>query len=80
MKQIRSIKVWTDGFREINQLVEDFLVLNDFFEAGEATEQEVDQLFAETLVKIELLEAKNMLRNEEDRLGAVLKINAGAGY
>jgi peptide chain release factor 2 len=79
MKQIRSIKVWTDGFREINQLVEDFLVLNDFFEAGEATEQEVDQLFAETLVKIELLEAKNMLRNEEDRLGAVLKINAGAG-
>lgn len=79
MKQIRSIKVWTDGFHGINQLVEDFLVLNDFFEAGEATEQEVDQLFAETLVKIELLEAKNMLRNEEDRLGAVLKINAGAG-
>ena len=79
MKQIRAIKVWTDGFREINQLVEDFLVLNDFFEAGEASEQEVDQLFAETLEKIELLEAKNMLRNEEDRLGAVLKINAGAG-
>ncbi|NCB07650.1 MAG: peptide chain release factor 2, partial [Bacteroidia bacterium] len=79
MKQIRSIKVWTDGFHGINQLVEDFMVLNDFFEAGEASEQEVDQLFAETLVKIELLEAKNMLRNEEDRLGAVLKINAGAG-
>ena len=79
MKQIRAIKVWTDGFHGINQLVEDFLVLNDFFEAGEASEQEVDQLFAETMEKIEVLEAKNMLRNEEDRLGAVLKINAGAG-
>lgn len=79
MKKIRSIKVWTDGFQQVNQLAEDFLVLYDFFEADEATEAEVDAAFAETLEKVEQLEAKNMLRNEEDRLGAVLKINAGAG-
>jgi peptide chain release factor 2 len=79
MKKIRSIKVWTDGFQQVNQLAEDFLVLYDFFEADEATEAEVDTAFAETLEKVEQLEAKNMLRNEEDRLGAVLKINAGAG-
>lgn len=79
MKNIRSIKVWTDGFNEINSLVEDFLVLYEFFEAEEANESEVDKSFAETLEKIEELEAKNMLRNEEDHLGAVLKINAGAG-
>jgi len=79
MKAIRSIKVWTKGFEQVNQLVEDFQVLYEFFEMEEATEEEIDQAFADTIEKVEELEAKNMLRNEEDRLGAVLKINAGAG-
>jgi peptide chain release factor 2 len=79
MKKVRTIKVWTDGFNAINQLVEDLLVLYEFFEAKEATEAEVDKVYAETIEAVEKLEAKNMLRNEEDRLGAVLKINAGAG-
>lgn len=79
MKKVRAIKVWTDGFNEINQMVEDFLVLYEFFEAKEATELEVDKAYAETIETVEKLEAKNMLRNEEDHFGAVLKINAGAG-
>lgn len=79
MKKVRTIKVWTDGFNTINQMVEDFLVLYEFFEAKEATETEVDNAFAETIEAVEKLEAKNMLRSEEDHLGAVLKINAGAG-
>jgi peptide chain release factor 2 len=79
MKKVRAVKVWTDGFNTINQLVEDFLVLYEFFEAKEATEYEVDKAYSETIEAVEKLEAKNMLRNEEDHLGAVLKINAGAG-
>lgn len=79
MKTVRSIKVWTAGFEEVNQQIEDFLVLYEFFEADEATEKETDIAFAEVLVKVEDLESKNMLRSEEDHLGAVLKINAGAG-
>jgi len=79
MKNIRTIKVWTDGFKEVNQQIEDFLVLYEFFEADEATEEEVEKSFSEAIEKVEELEAKNMLRNEEDKLGAVLKINAGAG-
>lgn len=79
MQTIRSIKVWTDGFSEVNKITEDFLVLYEFFEAGEADVQEVDKAYGETSAAIEALEAKNMLRNEEDRLGAVLRINAGAG-
>ncbi len=79
MKNIRAIKVWTEGFEEVNRMVEDFGVLFEFFEAEEATEEEVDKSFSETLEKVEELEAKNMLRNEEDKLSAVLKINAGAG-
>lgn len=60
-------------------MLDDFLVLYEFFEANEATEAEVEKAYGETIQEIELLEAKNMLRNEEDRLGAVLRINAGAG-
>lgn len=79
MRKIRSIKVWTDGYLDINQKVDDFQVLYEFFEADEASAEEVDAAYAETMEAVEALEAKNMLRNEEDRLGAVMRINAGAG-
>ena len=79
MKVIRSIKVWTDGYHEVEQHMEDLLVLYDFFEMDEATEEDIEQHFNETLSIIEALEVKNMLRKEEDKLGALLRINAGAG-
>jgi len=79
MKAIRSIKVWTDGFKEVNQNMEDLLVLYDFYEMDEATEEDIEVHFNETLAVIEALEVKNMLRKEEDKLGAILRINAGAG-
>jgi peptide chain release factor 2 len=79
MKVIRGLKQWTDAFLEVNQSVEDLLVLFEFQEAGEATEEEVDEQFTHSLELVENLETKNMLRREEDKLGAVMKINAGAG-
>lgn len=79
MKAIKSIKEWTTGFEKVNQAVEDFGVLYEFFEAEEATEEEVDNAYSEAIELVEKLETKNMLRSEEDHLGAVLKINAGAG-
>ena len=79
MRVIRGLKQWTDAFQKIDQAVEDLLVLYEFHEAGEATDQDVDDQFADTLEAIENLETKNMLRREEDKLGAVMKINAGAG-
>jgi peptide chain release factor 2 len=53
--------------------------LNDFFKEGEATEKDVDNQYDACLTMIEDLEVRNMLRKEEDQLGAILKINAGAG-
>ena len=41
--------------------------------------QEVDKTYAEVLLQVEDLEFRNMLRNDEDKLGAILKINSGAG-
>lgn len=59
--------------------MEDLTVLAEFHEAGEASEEEVNTQYANALVLTEELESKNMLRNEEDSLGAILKINSGAG-
>ncbi len=79
MQLIRSVKTWTNSFSEVNKLTEDFLVLYEFYEAGEADAEEVEEGYKEVLDAIEALETRNMLRNDEDRLGAVLRINAGAG-
>lgn len=79
MRLVRSIKQWTDSFRIVDNLVEELQVIFEFSEAGEATEAEVEEHFSVARTAVEDLETRNMLRREEDRLGAVLKINAGAG-
>jgi peptide chain release factor 2 len=54
-------------------------VLYDFCKEGEAIEKDVDNQYDACLTMIDDLEVRNMLRKEEDQLGAILKINAGAG-
>jgi len=54
-------------------------VIFDFFREGEASEEEVDKQYDLSLSLIEDLEVRNMLQKEEDQLGAILKINSGAG-
>jgi peptide chain release factor 2 len=54
-------------------------VLFDFFQAGEATEAEVDEQFRLATTKVVELEFRNMLSAEEDQLHAVMQITAGAG-
>ncbi len=54
-------------------------ILFDFFESGEADEAEIETAYKKTIELIEELEFRNMLRNEEDTLSAILKINPGAG-
>jgi peptide chain release factor 2 len=51
----------------------------EFFNEGEATEKDVTDQYNATLQLIEDLEFRNMLSSEEDILGAILKINPGAG-
>jgi peptide chain release factor 2 len=59
--------------------VDDLSLLYDFFKEGEATENEVQQQFDETLKRLEDIEFKNMLSGKEDVLSCVVQINAGAG-
>ncbi len=51
----------------------------DFFKSGDASEEETDTEFNSALKNLESIEFKNMLRGEEDALGCILQINAGAG-
>lgn len=59
--------------------MEDLRVMHDFLEEGEASEEELDKHYRKTLKLLEDLEFKNMLSEEEDKLGAILHINPGAG-
>jgi len=79
MKEISGVKSWTTAFAEVDTAVEDLLVLYDFFKEGEVSDEELGTQYDKSLASVERLELRNMLRREEDRLGAVLKINAGAG-
>lgn len=79
MKKISSLKQWVNSYDEIATAVEDLKVLYEFLEAGEGKEEDVQAAYDKSLSLIEKLELKNMLRKEEDALGAILKINAGAG-
>ncbi len=54
-------------------------MLLDFAEDDEASEEEINTAHEDLLNALENLELKNMLRNEEDRMDAVMTINAGAG-
>lgn len=79
LKNIRTKKVWTDAFNLVTKLLDDLDVLNEFHEAGDVSEEELDKDFYKTAKAIEELEFKKMLSKEEDQLSAVIEINPGAG-
>lgn len=79
LKQIKSKKIWTDGFAKVNGLLEDIETLQEFYEAGEVEMTEVDESYNDFITFLEELEFKRMLGGEEDQLGAVMEINPGAG-
>ena len=59
--------------------MDDLQVIFDFCKDGEGSEDEVTHQYQLALSKVDDLEMMNMLRHEEDKLGAILKINSGAG-
>jgi peptide chain release factor 2 len=79
MKVVRELKYWINAYGKVKSAAEELQLAFDFAKEGIVSEQEVDAGYAHALLLIEEVELKNMLRREEDQLGAVLKINAGAG-
>ncbi len=79
MKEIRGLKFWTTGYEELSQRRDDLDVIWEFYEADEATEEDVDAEGAKLIAKLDEIEFRKMLGEEGDDLPAVIEINAGAG-
>lgn len=79
MKKVKEIQKWLDGYKEVRQYVDELQLAFEFYKDEMVTEEEVDDDYAKAIKAIENLELKNMLRQEEDSMDAVLKINSGAG-
>ena len=79
MKKLKELKSWVNAYEAIKTATADLQVLYDFFKEGEAEEADVQEAYKQALRQTEDLELRNMLQKEEDKLGALLKINAGAG-
>ena len=79
MKVIKNLKFWIESYSEVKSAAEELELAFDFVKEGIVTEEELDKTYNHIIHLLEDLELKNMLRREEDKLGAVLKVNAGAG-
>ena len=76
MKESAGIKFWVEGFDRLTTLEEDLETLMDF---GEDASDDIDAAYGAVVGQMETLELRNMLGEEGDNLGAILKINSGAG-
>jgi len=79
MKKVKDIKRWLDGYKEVRTLADELQLAFDFYHDEMVSEEEIDDDYAKAIAAIEDLELKNMLRQKEDPMDAVLKINSGAG-
>jgi peptide chain release factor 2 len=79
-KSIQENKLWIDEFNQVEHYENEIDTLLEFRAEGESIkEEELDGLYLEFLNTLETLEVKSSLSDPEDNLGAILKINAGAG-
>ena len=79
MKKVKGIEKWLKGYAEVKRLAEELKLAFDFYKEEMVSEQEVDDDYARAISAIEDLELKNMLRQKEDPMECVMKINSGAG-
>ncbi len=79
MRKVKAIRLWIELYDDVVKAVEEVQLAFDFYKEEAVSEEEVDAAYSHCITLIEDLELRNMLRKEEDKLGAVLKINSGAG-
>ena len=79
MKLVKGIEQWLVDYRSVKQLAEELRLAFDFYKDDMVTEAEVDRDYTKAIEAIEALELRNMLRQKEDPMECVLKINSGAG-
>lgn len=79
MIKVKGIEKWLVGYQQVRQLADELELAFDFYRDDMITEDELDADYAKAVAAIEDLEMKNMLRQTEDPMDCVMKINSGAG-
>ena len=79
LKKVADIKAVIEDWEGAVRVVSDLDLLPDFVAEGVLTEAEAEAQYADAVTFIEKLELKQMLSGKEDKLGAIMDINAGAG-
>lgn len=75
LKELSGIKYWVNSIDNVEGKLEDVEVLEEM--GGD--EKEVEEELSKIDILLQELELKSMLGEEGDNLGALLKINSGAG-
>ena len=79
MKKVKGIEKWLKGYEHAKLCTDELALAFDFYKDEMVTEEEVDTDYRNAVKAIEDLELMNMLRQKEDPMDCVLKINSGAG-
>jgi len=79
MKKVKGIEKWVKGYDQVRTLTEELSLAFDFYRDELVTEEEVEADYRAAIDAIEKLELMNMLRQKEDPMDCVMKINSGAG-
>lgn len=79
MKIVKELKKWIELYNEVHNAAEELQLAYEYAKEGIISEEEIDEAYAKALSLVEDLEFRNMLRQEADQMGCILKINSGAG-
>ncbi len=79
MRKIKQLRYWIENCAAVEGTVQEVATGFDFVKEGLMEEAELDTMYATAVEAIEKLELRNMLRHDEDKMSAILKINSGAG-
>ncbi len=79
LKRVADIKAVIDSFESAERMARDLDLVPDFVAEGVLSEAEAEEQYATALEAVEKLELQQMLSGKEDKLGAIMDINAGAG-
>ena len=79
LRRVAGIKSWVEGYDEVRKSIDEVELMPEFVSEGLASEEDAEAAYARAMELVEKFELRNMLSGEEDKMGAIVDINAGAG-
>lgn len=79
LRATARLRGWVSAYDHVVGLRDEFVLARELFREGGASERELEEAYDRYVDALGALELRKMLSKEEDALGAILKINSGAG-